>query len=37
MVNAVNELWPELAWIENSELRAQVAHTWVRAFELSPL
>ena len=37
MVNAVKQLWPELAWIANSELRAQVAHTWVRAFELSPL
>src|SRR6516162_11073111 len=37
MVNAVKELRPELAWIANSELRAQVAHTWVRAFELSPL
>lgn len=37
MVDAVKHLWPELAWIENSELRAQVTHTWVRAFELSPL
>jgi len=37
MVNAVKQLWPELAWIANSELRAQVAHTWVRAVELSPL
>ena len=37
MLNAVKQLWPELAWIENSELRAQVTHTWARAFELSPL
>jgi putative nucleotidyltransferase with HDIG domain len=30
-------LWPELEWIANQELRAKVAHTWVRAFERSPL
>jgi len=37
MFNQVKQLWPELAWIENAELRSQVTHTWVRAFELSPL
>ncbi len=37
MLNAVKQLWPELAWIEDPELRAQVTDTWVRAFELSPL
>ncbi len=37
MLNAVKQLWPELAWIEDSELRAKVTRTWVRAFELSPL
>jgi putative nucleotidyltransferase with HDIG domain len=34
---AVARLWPELEWIANQELRAKVAHTWVRAFERSPL
>jgi len=37
MLDAVKQLWPEFAWVESSELRAQVAHTSVRAFELSPL
>lgn len=35
--DAVRRLWPELEWIQNPELREQVARTWVRAFELSPL
>ncbi len=34
---AVRRLWPELEWIQNPQLRAQVERTWVRAFELSPL
>lgn len=34
---AVQRLWPELAWIENPDLRASVARTWQRALELSPL
>ncbi|HXP47400.1 MAG TPA: HD domain-containing protein [Terriglobales bacterium] len=34
---AVERLWPELEWIEDRSLRAKVAATWVRAFELSPL
>lgn len=34
---AVQRLWPELAWIENDELRASVARTWQRALELGPL
>lgn len=37
MKEAVRELWPELDWIGNEELREQVLATWVRAFELSPL
>jgi len=37
MREAVEKLWPELAWIENSELRERVRDTWVKAFELSPL
>ena len=35
--SAVARLWPELEWIESQDLRARVAHTWVRALELSPL
>ncbi|MGD8699249.1 MAG: HDIG domain-containing protein [Gemmatimonadales bacterium] len=37
MREAVEKLWPELAWIQDPKLRDQVAETWVRAFELSPL
>lgn len=33
----LNELWPELAWIDNTHLRDAVANTWLRAFERSPL
>ena len=35
--NQVEELWPELEWIESAELRRQVTDTWVKAFERSPL
>jgi putative nucleotidyltransferase with HDIG domain len=37
MRDAVERLWPELAWIEDEELREAVTRTWVRAFQLSPL
>jgi putative nucleotidyltransferase with HDIG domain len=37
MREAVEQLWPELEWIKDAELREQVAQTWIRAFELSPL
>ena len=37
MRDAVRRLWPELDWIQDAKLRDQVAQTWVRAFELSPL
>jgi putative nucleotidyltransferase with HDIG domain len=37
MRQQVEQLWPELAWIQNRELREQVTRTWERAFELSPL
>ena len=37
MRDAVENLWPELEWIQDPELREQVAQTWVRAFQLSPL
>jgi putative nucleotidyltransferase with HDIG domain len=37
MRDAVDKLWPELAWLSDPNLREQVARTWVRAFEMSPL
>ncbi len=37
MRDAVKELWPELEWIEDDDLRGRVADTWARALELSPL
>jgi putative nucleotidyltransferase with HDIG domain len=33
----VEELWPELEWIQDPALREQVTQTWVAAFERSPL
>lgn len=35
--NDVKQLWPELEWIRNADLREKVAHTWERALQLSPL
>jgi hypothetical protein len=37
MREAVEKLWPELQWIENSDLRESVTQTWVKALEMSPL
>jgi len=37
MRDAVNRLWPELEWITDEKLREQVALTWQRALERSPL
>jgi putative nucleotidyltransferase with HDIG domain len=37
MRKAVEALWPEVAWIENAELREQVVRAWMLAFERSPL
>ena len=37
MREAVEELWPEISWIENPELREQVTQAWIRALEQSPL
>jgi putative nucleotidyltransferase with HDIG domain len=37
MREAVKELWPELEWIGDADLREKTLATWVRAFELSPL
>ena len=34
---AVEELWPELTWIQGLELREQTTLAWVKAFERSPL
>lgn len=37
MREAVEELWPEIAWIDDEELRESVLQTWIQAFENSPL
>lgn len=33
----VQRIWPELEWIEDTELREKTTRCWERAFELSPL
>ena len=37
MRERVKQLWPELEWIGDDDLRQKVLQTWVRAFEASPL
>ena len=37
MRDAVNRLWPEIEWIEDTKLRGQVEATWALALEQSPL
>jgi len=37
MREAVEKLWPEIAWIEDPELREQVTQAWIKALERSPL
>ena len=37
MREQVRALWPELEWIEDTDLRATVENTWIKAFEESPL
>jgi len=37
MNREVHELWPELDWIENEDLREATARTWELALERSPL
>jgi putative nucleotidyltransferase with HDIG domain len=37
MREAVAKLWPEIQWIQDAKLREQVALTWTRALERSPL
>jgi putative nucleotidyltransferase with HDIG domain len=34
---SVVELWPELEWIEDADLKVRVTKTWVLALERSPL
>jgi putative nucleotidyltransferase with HDIG domain len=34
---AVEKLWPEMQWIQDSGLREQVTQTWIKALERSPL
>jgi len=33
----VEEIWPELAWINNADLREKTLQTWMLAFARSPL
>ncbi|HEU5450472.1 MAG TPA: HD domain-containing protein [Terriglobales bacterium] len=35
--SVVRELWPELEWIQDGDLRVKVEQTWKRALGLSPL
>ena len=37
MRDAVKQIWPELDWIQDPQLREQVTSSWVLAFERSPL
>lgn len=37
MREAVQQLWPELAWITDPGLRQKTLDTWVKGFEMSPL
>ena len=37
MLKEVNELWPELEWIQDIELREKTANTWALALERSVL
>ena len=37
MEKEIKELWPELGWIENEDLREKIAATWELAFQKSVL
>lgn len=37
MQETVRQLWPELEWIDDDDLREKVAATWEKALEMSPL
>jgi hypothetical protein len=37
LIDEVRQIWPELDWIENPDLRRKTTDCWVLAFERSPL
>lgn len=37
MREIVTRLWPEIDWIQDSDLREKVIQTWIKALERSPL
>jgi putative nucleotidyltransferase with HDIG domain len=37
MRETVKQLWPEIDWISDLQLREQVTETWIKALERSPL
>jgi len=37
VIDKVNELWPELEWIKDEDLRTKTAETWALALSKSPL
>lgn len=37
MRDTVVQLWPEIEWIEDLDLRERVTQTWIKALERSPL
>lgn len=37
MRDEVEQLWPELQWIQNEDLRESTTQTWVKVMERSPL
>lgn len=37
MRESVKEIWPELEWIQDPDLKEQTTKTWIVAFERSPL
>lgn len=36
MRETIQRLWPEIEWIQNPQLREQVAETWIKGLERSP-
>ncbi len=37
MREIIKQLWPEIDWIEDLQLREQVTQVWIKALERSPL
>jgi len=37
MREIIKQLWPEIDWIQDPQLREQVTQTWIKALERSPL